>query len=186
MRKFLARRRLVPWFLVAAAVFLTAVLATACGTGWARTTGEQGKPGDASGLHVAVQSRYEAGGLVIRVDGITMRSDRVLVNMTVRNPSSGQKVLLLGGCGPSQGAVSTGDRRYEMYYQTSTGDDLTRGIPPGTTKRTRVVLMFKSGEMPNPGEATHLEFHPGYVMEPRTGWLHYVEMRIPLPPAGSS
>lgn len=183
MSMFPATRRFLPRFLLVAASIVTVALAAACGVGGGPARGHGAEPpGEGGQLRVDVRRDYEAGGLVISVHGITVRPDRVLVDMTVRNLSQGPRALLLGGCGPSQGAVSTKQHRYEMYYRNSTGDDLTRGIAPGATKSTQVTLMFKSGEIPNPDEATQVEFHPGYILDPATGQLEYAEIEIPLRP----
>ncbi|EKP95099.1 hypothetical protein [Thermaerobacter subterraneus] len=122
---------------------------------------------------------YSAGGLSLRVDGISLDGGRVLVDVTVKNTADGQRLLLLGGCGPSQGAVLTPSRRYELYYRTSNGDDLTRGIPPGATRQARVVLAFRTGLEPDLAQVSGLEFHPGYVLDPQAGKLSYLEVRIP-------
>lgn len=126
---------------------------------------------------------HTAGGLALRVEGVTFVANRVLVDVTVKNTAEGQRLLLLGGCGPSQGAVITRRQRYELYYRTSTGDDLTRGIPPGATKRAQVVLAFRSGIQADLDAVTGLEFHPGYVLDPEAGQLSYLEVRMSAPGA---
>ncbi|QIA27824.1 hypothetical protein DYI95_010150 [Thermaerobacter sp. PB12/4term] len=187
-------RRTSQLALAGAVLLMVALLVAGCaqgaagsGTGGpapdrtAEPAGAAGKTGTPSpGFPLPLPAAwYSAGGLSLRVDGVSLDSGRVVIDVTVKNTAGGQRLLLLGGCGPSQGAVLTPGRRYELYYRTSNGDDLTRGIPPGATLQAQVVLAFRTGLQPDLAQVTGLEFHPGYVLDPLAGKLTYLEIRIP-------
>ncbi|MFO7246608.1 MAG: hypothetical protein C0P78_007450 [Bacillota bacterium] len=157
----------------AVAAVLAALLLAACGGGGAAQ----------QVVDVAVNHEVEINGLEIRIARVVVEPGGVLVDATVYNPGGDPRALLLGGCGPSQGRVSTGDGWKNVYYQVRPEGELGGWIQPG--ERRSGVIALKPAEELDPGSVTRVQIHPGYVLNTATGELELLQVMLSLEEGGA-
>jgi len=158
--------------------WLTAAALVIAGCG-----GRAGSAGGEPVREVATALEVEVNGLELAISRVRVHRDRVQVDATLHNPGQDPYSLLLGGCGPSQGRVSTADGWREVYYQVRPEGDL--GGPVGPGERRSGTITLKPAQKLNPDQVTRLQLHPGYVLNTGTGQLELLQVMLSLEEGGT-
>lgn len=149
-------------------------------------TGCSGAAGGAGGgpvLDAVTAHEVEVNGLELTISRVRVHRDRVEVDATLHNPGDEPYSLLLGGCGPSQGRVSTANGWREVYYQVRPEGDLGGVVGPGESRSGTITL--KPAERLDPESVTRLQLHPGYVLNAGTGQLELLQVMLSLEEGGT-
>lgn len=134
------------------------------------------------GRIIAARHEIAAGDAVIRLDQVTMYPDHLVLDMALRNPTDGYARIMLGGCGPSQGAIHTEAGWTDVYYDHARSDgDSLFSVPPGEFRRGKIVLRTLSDTRLEGAAVTRLDLHPGYLIV-GPGQVERLNIDIPVEP----
>lgn len=117
-------------------------------------------------LDVVMAQEFDVNGLQWRINRVVVQRDRMQVEAILHNPGDAPYSLLLGGCGPSQGRVTTGDGWREVYQQVQSEGDWGGLLGPGASRRGTTTLKPTAVD---PKTVTRLQLHPGYGLNATTG-----------------